>query len=371
MSFRRIRTAVAVGATTALAAGLLTAGTGNATSPSLSPGQHGPELSGAPSVPTGISVVSEGWTIPWGMSWLPDGSALITERDTHRVFHLTADGRRTPVGTVPNVRGTGREGGLLGIAVSPDFAADRAVYFFHTSATDNRIARMTFDGTSLDGYETVFTGIGRAMNHNGGRLKFGPDGYLYATTGDTQRPELAQDPEALEGKILRMTTDGRPAPGNPYGTVVYSIGHRNPQGITWDPEGRLWSAEFGENRFDELNLVEPGNNYGWPVCEGACDVPGMTDPKEQWSTGDASPSGVTFADGAVYMAAQRGQRLWRIPVNGEDTGTPEAFYVRDFGRLRTVETVPGRNALWLSTTNCDASGRQPAGSDVVFEVTLE
>ncbi|PJE95380.1 oxidoreductase [Streptomyces carminius] len=368
MTFQKFRAALAAGATVALTAGLLTAGTGSATANGQE--RPGSGLPGVLSVPTGVSVLSEGWTVPWGLAWLPDGSALLTERDSHQVFHLTADGERTPVGTVPNAQSTGGEGGVLGIAVSPDFAQDRSVYVFHTSPTDNRIARMTFDGTSVSDYRTILTGIARATYHNGGRLKFGPDGYLYATTGDAQQPQRSQDRDALEGKILRMTTDGQPAPGNPYGTVVHSIGHRNPQGLTWDEQGRLWSAEFGQNRFDELNLIEPGNNYGWPQCEGACETAGMTDPEEQWATGEASPSGVTYADGALYMAAQRGERLWRIPLDGENTGTPEAFYVRDYGRLRTVETVPGRDALWLTTTNGDWFGGQPAGSDLVLEITL-
>ncbi|GAA4610743.1 PQQ-dependent sugar dehydrogenase [Actinoallomurus liliacearum] len=322
-------------------------------------------------VPSTITTVSSGWTIPWGMSWLPDGSALITERDSFKVFKLTQSGTKTQVGTVPNAMTTDGEGGLLGIAVSPNWNNDHYVYIMHTASEGNRIVRMTYDGSSLSGYTVLVQGIKKNRYHNGGRLKFGPDGYLYATTGEAQTPDLAQDKTSLNGKILRMTTDGKPAPGNPFGTLVYSYGHRNPQGITWDPQGRLWEAEFGNSKYDEVNLIEPGKNYGWPTCEGKCSTSGMTNPKVQWSVSQASPSDITYADGALYVAALKGQRLWRVPVDGTTTGTPAAYYVNTYGRLRTVETIPGKNALWLSTTNCDNNGNQADGSDKVFRIDLK
>lgn len=324
----------------------------------------------AASEPTTITTVSTGWTVPWGVDWLPDGRAVVTERDTFRVHTVSRDGVRTPVGTVPNVATTGGEGGLLGVAVAPDFATTGHVFFFHTSATDNRIVRMRLSGGTLTGYTTVLTGIARARFHNGGRIAFGPDGYLYATTGDAQNTALAQNRASLNGKILRMRADGTPAPGNPFGGVVYSLGHRNPQGIAWDSAGRLWSAEFGNNRFDELNLIKAGLNYGWPTCEGACNRAGLTDPKRQWTTGEASPSAIAVVGDVVYMAALRGERLWRIALSGENTETPKAYYVNQYGRLRTVVAVPGADALWVSTTNADASGGEPAGSDRIFSVTL-
>ncbi|MFJ1991227.1 PQQ-dependent sugar dehydrogenase [Streptomyces asiaticus] len=354
-------TLVAAAATTALAAGLLLTQTGA--------GNAAPAR--ADSAPSDIKTVSSGWSIPWGLGWLPDGSALITERDSFKLYKLTQSGTRTQVGTVPNVVTTGGEGGLMGLAVSPNWSSDHAIYLMHTASDGNRIARMTYDGSSLGGYKAIVTGIKKNKYHNGGRLKFGPDGYLYATTGEAQTPDLAQDKNSLNGKILRMTTDGKPAPGNPFGTLVYSYGHRNPQGLTWDPQGRLWEAELGNSKYDELNLIESGKNYGWPVCEGECSTSGMTSPKRQWPTGDASPSGVTYADGALYMAALRGERLWRIPVDGTSAGTPKAYYTSSYGRLRTVETVPGKNALWLSTTNADNNGGEPDGADKVFEVGLK
>lgn len=323
--------------------------------------------------PSGVATVSEGWTIPWGIHWMPDGtSALVTERDSFKVFRATPDGTRTRVGTVPEAVTTGGEGGLLGIAADPEWADNHYVYVMHTAAEGNRIARMTYDGTSLGGYTVLLKGIKKNKYHNGGRLLFGPDGYLYASTGEAQTPDLAQDKDSLNGKILRLTTDGEPAPGNPFGTYVYSYGHRNPQGLAFDRNGRLWEAELGDSKKDELNLIEPGGNYGWPVCEGDCTTAGMTNPKKTWKVAEASPSGIAIVRNVIYMAALKGQRLWRIPITGdtEEVGTPSAYYVGTYGRLRTVTKVPGADRLWLSTTNCDNNGKQPAGSDKLFRVSI-
>lgn len=370
--------AAAVAAAAALTAGLVVyvpaAPTASAdTSPSVVE-----PASAAASAPTGeptdITTVSTGWTVPWGISWLPDGkSALVTERDGFGVWSVAADGSaKKRVGTVPEAQTTGGEGGLMGVAVDPRWAENHYVYVMHTAAEGNRIARMTYDGASLGGYTVLLKGIKKARYHNGGRLAFGPDGHLYATTGDAQDRQLAQDKNSLNGKILRLTRDGSPAPGNPFGNHVYSLGHRNPQGIAFDPQGRLWEAELGDATTDELNLVKPGRNYGWPTCEGTCDVPGMTDPKRTWGVAEASPSGVAVVDGAIYMAALKGRRLWRVPINAgdENVGTPKAFYAGRYGRLRAVTAVPGATALWLSTSNADNNGGQPDGADKILRVHI-
>ncbi|TCR17779.1 PQQ-dependent sugar dehydrogenase [Streptomyces sp. BK205] len=324
-------------------------------------------------VPSSVATLSSGWTIPWGVFWLPDGkSALVTERDDFRVWKVTKDGSKTQVGTVPNAVTTNGEGGLLGVAVDPKWETNHRVYFMHTASEGNRVVRMTYDGTTLSGYTVLLQGIKKNRYHNGGRLAFGPDGYLYVSTGEAQTPDLAQDKSSLNGKILRMTTDGSPAPGNPFGTYVYSLGHRNPQGLAFDRNGRLWEAEFGNSSKDELNLIKPGANYGWPVCEGTCSTAGMTNPKATWNVSEASPSGIAIVRNVVYMASLRGERLWRIPINGdnESVGTPTAYYVGTYGRLRTVTKVPGADQLWLSTTNCDNNGGAADGSDKILRVTI-
>ncbi|MFF4690528.1 PQQ-dependent sugar dehydrogenase [Streptomyces sp. NPDC001307] len=324
-------------------------------------------------VPSSIATLSTGWTIPWGTYWMPDGqSALVTERDDFRVWKLTKSGTRTQVGTVPNAVTTNGEGGLLGVAVDPQWETDHFVYFMHTASEGNRVVRMTYDGTKLGDYKVLLQGIKKNRYHNGGRLAFGPEGYLYVSTGEAQQPDLAQDKNSLNGKILRMTTDGKPAPGNPFGTYVYSYGHRNPQGLAFDRNGRLWEAEFGNSSKDELNLIKPGANYGWPTCEGSCDVAGMTNPKATWNVSEASPSGIAIVRNVIYMASLRGERLWRVPINGdtESVGTPSAYYVGTYGRLRTVTKVPGADQLWLSTTNCDNNGGAADGSDKIFKLTI-
>ncbi|MFE4823367.1 PQQ-dependent sugar dehydrogenase [Streptomyces sp. NPDC056704] len=324
-------------------------------------------------VPSSIGTVSSGWTIPWGTYWMPDGqTALVTERDDFRVWKVTKDGTRTQVGTVPNAVTTNGEGGLLGVAVDPKWATNHYVYFMHTASEGNRVVRMTYDGSSLTGYTILLQGIKKNRYHNGGRLAFGPDGYLYVSTGEAQTPELAQDKTSLNGKILRMTTDGKAVPGNPFGNYVYSYGHRNPQGLAFDRNGRLWEAEFGNSSKDELNLIKPGANYGWPTCEGSCSVSGMTNPKATWNVSEASPSGIAIVRNVVYMASLRGERLWRIPITGdtENVGTPTAYYVGTYGRLRTVTKVPGADQLWLSTTNCDNNGGAADGSDKIFKVSI-
>ncbi|MFE2965824.1 PQQ-dependent sugar dehydrogenase [Streptomyces sp. NPDC059340] len=324
-------------------------------------------------VPSSIGTVSSGWTIPWGTYWMPDGqTALVTERDDFRVWKVTKDGTRTQVGTVPNAVTTNGEGGLLGVAVDPKWATNHYVYFMHTASEGNRVVRMTYDGSSLTNYTILLQGIKKNRYHNGGRLAFGPDGYLYVSTGEAQTPELAQDKTSLNGKILRMTTDGKAAPGNPFGNYVYSYGHRNPQGLAFDRNGRLWEAEFGNSSKDELNLIKPGANYGWPTCEGSCSVSGMTNPKATWNVSEASPSGIAIVRNVVYMASLRGERLWRIPITGdtENVGTPTAYYVGTYGRLRTVTKVPGADQLWLSTTNCDNNGGAADGSDKIFKVSI-
>jgi glucose/arabinose dehydrogenase len=259
----------------------------------------------------------------------------------------------------------GGEGGLLGLAVAPSYATDRYVYAYLTAANDNRIVRFRLDGGAP---EVLFTGITKAGVHNGGRIAFGPDGMLYAGTGDASERGSAQNPDDPNGKILRLTPDGRPAPGNPTAnSPVYSMGHRNVQGLAWDSRGRMFAAEFGQNAFDEVNLVEPGRNYGWPNVEGVGDTSGgrYTNPVVTWRTAEASPSGIAVAGDVVYVAALRGVRLWTVPVRDGRVGTPKAELVDRYGRLRTVAVAPD-GALWLTTSNTDGRGAVRAGDDRVL-----
>lgn len=324
--------------------------------------EPGPE----PSPATLPQVVATGLQAPWGLAFLPDGTALVTERDTGEVLRVSRDTEPTPLGVVPGVA-HGGEGGLLGIAVSPRFAEDGAVFVYLTAAGDNRVVRLRLDGDVLTQEAVVLDGIPKGSIHNGGRIAFGPDGFLYVATGDASNASHSQDPASLGGKILRVTPDGEPAPGNPVeSSPVWSLGHRNVQGLAWTADGQLVASEFGQNMWDELNLIQPGGNYGWPTVEGVGGVPRFAEPLVTWRPEEASPSGIAVVGDVVYVAALRGEALWRVPLEGDGAGEPERLLHGEYGRLRAVEP-DGTGALWLLTSNT-ARGLVRDGDDRVVVV---
>jgi glucose/arabinose dehydrogenase len=327
------------------------------------------DVQAVPPTPRVASTVATNLAVPWGLAFLPDGSALVSERNTARIKRIVGT-TVTTIGTVPGVSPAG-EGGLLGIAVAPTFATDRFVYAYFTGPSDNRVVRMTFNGSTLGAQQVLITGIAKNTIHNGGRLAFGPDGMLYVSTGDANNTGNAQNPNSLNGKILRVTPTGQAAPGNPTaGSRVWSLGHRNVQGLAFDSGGRLFAGEFGQNTTDELNLIRAGGNYGWPICEGRCTDTRFINPITQWSTAQASPSGIAFARNTVWLAALRGTRLWAVPVlNGALDGTPVSFFNGTFGRFRTVSVAPD-GSLWLITNNTDGRGTPRQGDDRILRLTL-
>lgn len=306
-----------------------------------------------------------GLAVPWAIAFLPGGDALVTERDSARLLRVTPAGKMSVVGKVPGVSPEG-EGGLLGVAASPSYATDHWVYLCYSTASDNRIVRFANRGQGVNGVQTLVTGIPRGPIHNGGRLAFGPDHMLYASTGETGRGELAQDKSSLGGKILRMTPTGKPAPGNPFGNLVWTYGHRNVQGMAWDAQGRMYATEFGQDRLDEINRISKGNDYGWPAVEGFGK--GYTDPLLTWRTSEASPSGLAIAQGSLWAAALRGERLWQVPETASGgVGKPIAHYVGTYGRLRAVVTAPD-GSLWITTSNKDGRGSPKPGDDRILVV---
>lgn len=315
---------------------------------------------------TGPRTIVRNLQVPWGIAFLPDRSALIAERTTGRIVRVGPDGGQArQVMRVPGVSFDG-EGGLLGLAVSPKYASDRLVYAYLTTARDNRIVRFRLGGA----VHPILTGLRAGSIHDGGRIAFGPDGMLYAGVGETGDTSLAQDPRSRNGKILRITPSGKVPKGNPFpGSPVWSLGHRNVQGLAWDRAGRLWATEFGQNSFDEVNLIVKGRNYGWPVVEGRGDTRGgrFTNPKVTWRTSEASPSGAAIAGSSLYVGALAGQRLWRVPLRGASAGRPRALLSGRYGRLRTVVRAPD-GSLWISTSNRDGRGSPRSGDDRIIRL---
>ncbi|MFC4590836.1 PQQ-dependent sugar dehydrogenase [Sphaerisporangium corydalis] len=323
-----------------------------------------------------VTQIATDTDIPWGLATLPDGTILYTRRDAHDIVHLNpASGAKTTVGTVPNVANTDGEGGLLGLAVSSGFASDHWLYIMHTTPADNRIVRIKLENDRLNtGTEQVLvSGILRNKFHDGGRLRFGPDGKLYASTGDAQNGDNAQNTSSLNGKILRLNPDGTVPSDNPFGNYVWSYGHRNPQGLAFDSQGRLWEQEFGNSVMDETNLITRGGNYGWPACEGttgSCGTAGFIAPKHTYPTADGSCSGIAIVRDVLYVACERGTRMYREVISGSDLTNVQAYFNGTYGRLRTVEPAPD-GGLWLTTTNLGDKDSTPNNSDEkLLHVTL-
>jgi glucose/arabinose dehydrogenase len=312
------------------------------------------------------SVIATNLEVPWGFAFLPNGDALFTERDSGRLLKMGASGSIEEVQRLPT-RGFG-EGGSLGLAVSPDYDRDGYVYAYYTTDQDNRVVRFRLGERP----EPVLTGIPFNTYHDGGRIAFGPDGMLYVATGDAGNPSNSQDRSSLGGKILRVTPDGgipedNPFPNNP----LYSYGHRNVEGLAWDEKGRLYASEFGQNAYDEVNLIEPGENYGWPEVEGeGGESRGYVDPITTWPPSKASPSGAEVLkngaipqwEGDLFVAALRGERLWRLELGPDGEVAKRAHLLRDqLGRIRNVVQAPD-GSLWVTTSNLDGRGT-PAPQD--------
>ncbi|MHA7261591.1 PQQ-dependent sugar dehydrogenase [Arthrobacter sp. TMN-37] len=319
-----------------------------------------------------MTEIASGLDTPWGLGFLPDGSALVSSRDSAEILRIPAQGGAAAlVGTVPDVE-VSAEGGLLGLAVSPDFAEDRLIYAYVSSSPTNRVVSLSVaeDFSSVEQEQVLLEGIETAQRHHGGRLRFGPDGNLWIGTGDAFRPEYAADDESLNGKILRIRRDGSIPEGNPAGTAVYSSGHRNVQGLAFGPDGTAYASELGHQVWDELNVLRAGRDYGWPETEGIEGSTGEA-PLFTFRPREASPSGIAYADGNLWMGALRGQRLWQLPVTGgKAAGEPVEHLVGEYGRIRTVEVAPD-GALWITTSNTDGARDTRPEDDRILRIELE
>jgi aldose sugar dehydrogenase len=318
------------------------------------------------------SVVAENLEVPWAIVFLPDERILVTERPG-RVRIIDKDGNLEPepileISVVQRIQG---EGGLHGITIDPEFEKNKFVYIYYTYSNQgnqslNRVSRYVFNGNRLISEKIIVDRIPGALFHDGGRIKFGPDKLLYITTGDAQEPSLAQDRNSLAGKILRVTSDGKPANGNPFGTLIYSYGHRNPQGITWDNKGNLWETEHGSSTQDELNRIEIGKNYGWPDVVGDEQENGFVSPVAHSGSDTWAPGGAAYLEGSIYFTGLRGKSLYQAVLSG-NSATIEAHFEDEFGRIRDVVIGPD-NMLYITTSNRDGRGNVRSGDDKIIRV---
>jgi glucose/arabinose dehydrogenase len=312
-----------------------------------------------PSEPVADAVIVENLNTPWGLAFADDGAVFLAERDTGRILLITEDGEVQRIKRLSSVRAAG-EGGLLGLAF-----AEGQLFAYFTSASDNRVVRMSWDGQRLGEPEVILSGIPKGFTHNGGRMRIGPEGALYIGTGDAGEKSESQNLTSLAGKILRITLDGDPWPDNPLDDPVFSLGHRNVQGLDfWN--GQLVASEFGQNAWDELNLVNVGSNGGWPEVEGSGEAERFLQPLVTWRPAEASPSGVAVIGNFAYVASLRGSRLWRVDLT---SGESKEFFVGEFGRLRTIERAPD-GSLWLITSNTDGRGDPGAKDDRIIRVKI-
>lgn len=316
-----------------------------------------------------LSTLAASLQIPWALVFLPDKSILFTERPGRvRIIDNKGILNSNPVVVINDVRHQG-EGGLLGITIHPDFSSNHFVYLYYTYSninnnTLNRVVRFEFEGNKLQNQKIIVNGIPGASNHNGGRIKFGPDGFLYITTGDAQEPSLSQNKNSLAGKILRMTDEGKPAPDNSFSNSVFSFGHRNPQGLAWDKDGKLWATEHGQSALDELNIIEKGKNYGWPIISGNQMQNSMESAIIHSNSDTWAPSGTTYFNGSIFFAGLKGQALFEYNIESK-TLTPHLK--GEIGRIREVVVGPD-NLLYITTNNRDGRGVPDSTDDKIIRV---
>lgn len=327
--------------------------------------------------PKPSELFAENLHVPWEIAFLPSGGMLFTERSGTLV--RIENGKKTEY-TIGDVA-EDEEGGLLGLALHPDFTDNHFIYVYYGSKGNaynrNNVVRFTMDGNQLSDKKIILDDIPGSNHHAGGRIAFGPDGLLYIAVGDSGESRFAQNLDSLAGKILRIRDDGSIPEDNPFGNAVYSYGHRNPQGLAWDDSGRLWSAEHGPSGVpcchDEINLIEKGKNYGWPDIIGDESDKNMVTPVLQSGDDTWAPSGLAYWNGRLFFAGLAGEALYGVKINDDGTLTLSTYFKRKYGRLRAVAVGPD-GFLYVSTSNLDGRGTPRKEDDRILRIdpkTLE
>ncbi|MDP3941964.1 MAG: PQQ-dependent sugar dehydrogenase [bacterium] len=350
------------------------------TSPSPKKQASTQKITNTPEAPV-VSTIATGLHVPWALAFLPDGDLLVTERGgTVRIIRKDTGLDPNILYTINDAKEIG-EGGLLGIALHPDYPKKPYIYFYYTYSGNivtvkNRLVRFTFKNERFSDPSVLIDSIPAGSNHDGGRIKFGPDGYLYITTGDSGDPSLAQNKMSLAGKILRVTDEGEPVSENPFALgnenpLIYSYGHRNPQGLAWDSNGALWETEHGRSSptgYDEVNLITPGKNYGWPTIQGNETKTGMETPIiNSGPTTTWAPSGAVFADNSLFFAGLRGQTLYEAVIKDSKVTEFQEHFKGEFGRLRDVILGPD-GYLYVTTSNRDGRGVPNSEDDRIIRM---
>lgn len=325
------------------------------------------------------SIAAKDLDTPWSIAFLPNKSFLVTERKGNIwLMDPTANPSTILIAKIENAKEIG-EGGLLGIVLHPNFATNNFVYLYYTYTqngenTFNRVVRMVFKDKKLTDEKVIVDKIPGASNHNGGRIKFGPDGSLYIATGDAQNPSQAQNKNSLAGKILRVTDEGKPVLGNPFNNQVYSYGHRNVQGLSWDSNGNLWATEHGRSGvlsgLDELNLIKAGKNYGWPDIEGDEKRQGMETAQKNSGATTWAPSGALFIGNSLFYGGLRGQSLYEAIIEDGKVIEVKQHFNGEFGRIRDVVLGPD-GFLYITTSNQDGRGTPKLSDDKVIKVNIK
>ncbi len=318
-----------------------------------------------------IEVIAENLQIPWEIAFLPNGDVLVTERPGT----LKRIGKEGHVYNIESVEHVG-EGGLLGLTLHPLFAKNNWIYLYLTTKVgdglQNRVERYRLESDHLTEKTIIIENIPGAANHDGGRIAFGPDGYLYVTTGDAGKSNFAQDTTSLAGKILRLKDDGSIPSDNPFGNAVYSYGHRNSQGLAWDNKGQLWATEHGRSGvlsgLDELNLIEKGKNYGWPVIQGDEIKTGMKSPVIQSGSDETwAPAGAVFWNGSIFFSGLRGESLYEAKIIDGNKVSLTVHFRQEFGRIRAVALGPD-GYFYIITSNTDGRGVSKANDDKIIRI---